>query len=120
MLLGGAGAELAGLILTARFDEDVAGDDEPGTAGCEIPIQCHQRFGRGALRCRHRFGSGRADQAVLERQPADTAGREKRQVIGYGRAPLRSSSCRQTIQVRAPPVTHRFHHWGERTSIRGE
>jgi hypothetical protein len=33
---------------------------------------------------------------------------------------LRSSTCRQTLQVRAPPVTHRFDHWGQRTSIRGE
>src|SRR6266478_5361121 len=34
------------------------------------------------------------------------------------REPLRSlSSCRQTLQVRAPPVTHHFDHWGERPSI---
>jgi hypothetical protein len=77
-------SELQGLILTAGLDVDVTGYDEARTAGSEIPIQRHQGLGGEAIRRCHRFGGGRSDQAVFERQSADMAGLKKRQFMGHG------------------------------------
>ena len=71
-------AELPGFVLSAGLHINVPGNNEPGTAARQVGIEPYQLVSRFAVRRRHGFGRGRANEAVLDYQVTDFAGAHER------------------------------------------
>jgi hypothetical protein len=64
-------AGLVPLVLAARFDKKVTGEDQAGAAARQLSVELDIARIDGAIRPRQAFGCRRSDHAVFERHAAD-------------------------------------------------
>src|SRR5262245_9251374 len=80
----GVDPDLPRRTLTARLDVDVARDQKPGAASCEIAIEFDQVSRDVAVSRAHGFGCRSPNKSISQFERADAAGDEiKRSLHGF-------------------------------------